>query len=70
MRPPVELIEAEVIEAICQRYHVPPSVAVREPTWVLRHMTILNLANSKAPIGDGPGEAPSDDGLADLMVSL
>lgn len=69
MRPPVELIEAEVIEAICQRYHVPPSVAVREPTWVLRHMTILNLANSKAPFGDDP-EGPADDGLADLMVSL
>jgi len=61
----MDLQKAEVIEAICQRYHVPPSVAAREPAWILRHMTILNLARS-----DMPRETEVDGGLAGLMVSL
>lgn len=71
--PPRELQEAEVIEAICQRYHVTPSVAWQEPAWVLRHMTILNLAHGDAIPADefgAGGTATADAALAGLMVSL
>jgi len=69
VKPPRELQEAEVIEAICQRYHVTPSAAAREPAWILRHMMILNLAYGDSIPTDVMGDS-ADAALAGLMVSV
>lgn len=41
---PAELIEAEVIEVICRRYHVLPDVARAADASILRHMAIIDMA--------------------------
>lgn len=49
---PAELQEAEVIEAICRRYHVLPDVARAADASILRHMAILDAAYP-AEVNDG-----------------
>lgn len=46
---PPELVEAEVVEMLCQRYHITPDRARRLDASVLRHVAILELARSEAP---------------------
>jgi hypothetical protein len=40
---PAELQRAEVIEAICQRYHCLPDAAEAADVSVLRHIAILRM---------------------------
>ena len=51
---PSELVKAELIENLCQRYHITPDKALRLDASVLRHIAILNLAY---PPGEQPGAA-------------
>ena len=39
---PLEVLDAWTIEGICQRYHIPPSAAVREDGDVLWHMWLVD----------------------------
>lgn len=42
---PWELEEAEVIEALCQRYHCLPSQVLAEDVSILQHVAILAEAH-------------------------
>lgn len=53
MGKPVELQEAEILEAICRRYHVLPDVARAADVGILRHMAILDLAYPPEAVTDG-----------------
>lgn len=70
---PAELLKAEVVEMICQRYHVTPSQALKEDVSILRHMAILDVARGGASAAAGPQESPAmadDLGLANVSFAL
>lgn len=52
MEKPAELIEAEVIEVICQRYHVTPEKARRMDVSVVRHLAVLAAGHPPEPYGE------------------
>jgi hypothetical protein len=45
---PRELYEAQVVDALAERYHVLPSQIRREGTALLRHVNIVRLGEKKA----------------------
>ena len=45
MTKPAELLEAELVDGLCQRWGVPPSVVLQEDAgYVLRMLAILGAA--------------------------
>lgn len=48
MRKPWELEKWELIDAMAQRYHVPPSVILAEPVTTLRGLRIVLAGEKKA----------------------
>src|SRR3972149_88826 len=59
---PAELLEAELVDGLCQRWGQPPSVILRENAgYVLRMLTILGFSAAGDPSAEPP--PPSEDGL-------
>lgn len=73
MEKPAELVEAEVVEMLCERYHVTPDEARAMDASVLRHLQILALARADTPQGAAAGRAQSsemDMALAAVSTAL
>ena len=61
---------ARYIDAVARRYHCLPSQVLREGTDLMRHLAVLDAADTPAEPKVKPRDEVEDLGLADVSRSL
>ena len=66
-----EVVEVELVEAICQRYHLTPAQARRQDACLIRHMAIVAaIADDTPPRAEFPVAPPPERELAAMSFAL